>query len=63
MCAGGESLSLAVRGVADVEVVGSIGSEFVQALLPYKTFQWGDVVVSPFLFIPPRFPGRTRNSD
>lgn len=27
-------------------VVGSIGSEFVQALLPYKTFQWGDVVVS-----------------
>ncbi|KAM0756534.1 hypothetical protein T439DRAFT_376709 [Meredithblackwellia eburnea MCA 4105] len=26
--------------------VGSIGSEFVQGLLPYKTFQWGDVVAN-----------------
>ncbi|KAK4054003.1 hypothetical protein OIO90_003648 [Microbotryomycetes sp. JL221] len=26
--------------------VGSIGSEFVQSLLPYKTFQWGDVVAN-----------------
>ncbi|SGY82190.1 BQ5605_C009g05551 [Microbotryum silenes-dioicae] len=25
---------------------GSIGSEFVQSLLPYKTFQWGDVVAN-----------------
>lgn len=25
--------------------VGSIGSEFVQGLLPYKSFQWGDVLV------------------
>ncbi|PWO01027.1 hypothetical protein FA09DRAFT_292313, partial [Tilletiopsis washingtonensis] len=25
---------------------GGIGSEFVQGLLPYKTFQWGDVVAN-----------------
>ncbi|KAK4048650.1 hypothetical protein OIV83_004620 [Microbotryomycetes sp. JL201] len=25
---------------------GSIGSEFVQSLLPYKTFQWGDVIAN-----------------
>ncbi|SCV74754.1 BQ2448_7783 [Microbotryum intermedium] len=25
---------------------GSIGSEFVQSLLPYKSFQWGDVVAN-----------------
>lgn len=36
--------------------VGGVGSEFVQALLPYKTFQAGDVAVSalsfPFLALP-----------
>ncbi|KAK4700244.1 hypothetical protein P7C70_g6006, partial [Phenoliferia sp. Uapishka_3] len=35
-----EWLSVLVCGL-----IGSIGSEFVQGLLPYKTFQWGDVVV------------------
>ncbi|KAM0789945.1 hypothetical protein ACM66B_006785 [Microbotryomycetes sp. NB124-2] len=36
-----EILSALVCGV-----FGSIGSEFVQSLLPYKTFQWGDVVAN-----------------
>lgn len=27
-------------------LLGGIGSEFVQSLLPYKTFQWGDVTAN-----------------
>ncbi|CAD6900546.1 unnamed protein product [Tilletia controversa] len=27
-------------------LMGSIGSEFVQALLPYKTFQWADILAN-----------------
>ncbi|PWN42121.1 hypothetical protein IE81DRAFT_366856 [Ceraceosorus guamensis] len=27
-------------------LAGGIGSEFVQAMLPYKTFQWGDVLAN-----------------
>ncbi|KAE8221469.1 hypothetical protein CF319_g5180 [Tilletia indica] len=29
-------------------LIGSIGSEFVQALLPYKAFQWGDILANMF---------------
>ncbi|KAL8283191.1 hypothetical protein RQP46_005969 [Phenoliferia psychrophenolica] len=38
-----EGLSVIVCGL-----IGSIGSEFVQGLLPYKTFQWGDVFANIF---------------
>lgn len=42
--------------------VGGILSEIVQGMLPYKTFQWGDIVVSQiFLFFPgSAFPCRRR---
>ncbi|KAI3625296.1 hypothetical protein CBS9595_000657 [Malassezia furfur] len=36
---------LAISFVASI-VVGAIGSEFVQSLLPYKTFQLGDILAN-----------------
>lgn len=39
-------------------LLGGIASEFIQAMLPYKTFQWGDAIVSLFydLLIIPNIP-------